>query len=54
MGLAVASRVVASHGGKIMVESEPGMGATFRVLLPIGGPGQGEERYDVEESIGRG
>lgn len=53
MGLAVASRVVASHGGKIMVESEPGMGATFRVLLPIGGPGQGEERYDGEESIGR-
>jgi PAS domain S-box-containing protein len=53
MGLAVASRVVASHGGKIMVESEPGLGATFRVLLPIGGPGRGEERYDVEESIGR-
>jgi len=53
MGLAVASRVVASHGGKIMVESQPGQGSTFRVLLPINGPGQGEERYDVEESVGR-
>ena len=54
MGLAVASRVVASHGGKIMVESVPGQGAVFRVMLPIGGPGQGEESYDVEESVGRG
>ncbi len=53
MGLAVASRVVASHGGKIMVESEPGKGATFRVLLPMNGPGQGEEKLNAEESVSR-
>jgi PAS domain S-box-containing protein len=53
MGLAVAARVVNSHGGKITVESETGQGATFQVLLPIHGPGQGEEESNVEESIGR-
>jgi PAS domain S-box-containing protein len=53
MGLAVAARVVASHGGRILVESEPGQGATFQVLLPINGPGHREEKEDVEEGVGR-
>ena len=53
MGLAVAGRIVASHGGKITVESEPGQGAEFHVWIPIGGPGQGEEEGYVEESVSR-
>jgi PAS domain S-box-containing protein len=43
MGLAVVARIVNSHGGKTRVESEPGLGSTFEVLLPIEGPSVMEE-----------
>jgi|GEM_PF-590059 len=43
MGLAVVSRIVESHEGDTYVESEPGEGTTFRVLLPIQGPSLREE-----------
>jgi len=34
LGLAIAKALVESHGGRITAESEPGHGATVRVVLP--------------------
>jgi two-component system sensor histidine kinase HydH len=34
LGLAIVSKVVDEHGGKIAVESEAGSGSVFRVYLP--------------------
>jgi PAS domain S-box-containing protein len=43
MGLAVVTRIVNSHEGLTSLDSEPGEGATFKVLLPIQGPTFREE-----------
>ncbi|HEX8536525.1 MAG TPA: HAMP domain-containing sensor histidine kinase, partial [Cystobacter sp.] len=38
LGLSVCRSIIAAHGGKLSVESEPGRGTTFRVSLPKARP----------------
>lgn len=35
LGLSVAHEIVAKHGGRITVESSPGRGTTFTIILPL-------------------
>ncbi len=44
LGLAISQGVVAAHGGWIEVESAPGRGATFRIILPLAQPAASLDR----------
>ncbi|MFH0727852.1 MAG: ATP-binding protein [Pseudomonadota bacterium] len=42
LGLSVSYGIIKNHGGDILVESQPGQGARFTLLLPAAGPEETE------------
>jgi len=41
LGLTLVKHIAEAHGGRIKVESEPGKGSIFSVILPLSGPKKG-------------
>jgi two-component system phosphate regulon sensor histidine kinase PhoR len=37
LGLAIVKHIVRAHSGRVQLESEPGRGSTFRIILPVAG-----------------
>jgi signal transduction histidine kinase len=53
LGLAIAARIIDQHGGRITVQSEPGTGATFHVILPVAvGDAAGSQGHAIEAAGG--
>jgi signal transduction histidine kinase len=46
LGLWITKGIVAAHGGRIWVESQPGQGTRFSVALPLRADGRATDLVD--------
>ena len=54
LGLSIVAALVAAHGGVVSVRTAPGLGATFRVALPLAPEAQGwaDDEHDHDAGAG--
>jgi len=49
LGLAITDKIIRNHGGEIDVVNREGVGVTFVIRLPVGGPGEKKAETDREK-----
>ncbi|HNH81831.1 MAG TPA: ATP-binding protein [Acidobacteriota bacterium] len=49
LGLAIVKRIIAAHGGNISVRSQPGVGTSFTIMLPIMTSSDRLQKVEIEE-----
>ena len=51
LGLSIVDQIVTSHGGELIIESEPGRGTTVTVVLSIVATASLEEEEEAQEPV---
>ncbi len=49
LGLAIVAAIAAAHGGRVELDSAPGAGATFTLVLPAGGTGEDDDGTEGDD-----
>ncbi len=51
LGLSIVDQIITAHGGELRIESEPGKGSAFTIILPINASGEAGVSNDDDELL---